>query len=224
MTCQVRKLFPDPAPLPFHRTVSILNSPVSRKVILASSSRYRRNLLERLRIPFTCISPDVNESLLPNEQPSAQAQRLAGLKADRIARDQPEAIVIGSDQTMELDGETLGKPGSVENLADMIRKMSGRVFHLHTAMCVVHPQPDRRMESSRRYEGRIRQLTDSEIKRYVMRENATDCTGGMKLEGMGIALLEEFRGDDPTGAIGLPLVTLARTLESMGVKPGNASP
>lgn len=185
-------------------------------VVLASSSPYRRDLLARLGIPFTCDSPDVDEGPRAGERPADTARRLARDKARKVAKRHPGSIVIGSDQTMESGGSALGKPGTREALDEMLRTLAGKGFALHTAVCIIGPEGEEE-RLSHAYEGSVRALTPEEIGRYAETGEALDCAGGMKVEGLGIALLEGIRGQDPTGIIGLPLAAVSRVLDRMGV-------
>ena len=187
------------------------------KVILASSSRYRRELLARLGIEFDCKAPDVDETTRAGESSTEKARRLAAAKATVVAAAAPSRVVIGSDQTLECEGQILDKPGSVEALAQGLRLLSGRTFRLNTAVCLALHSGGKLVESVHSYEGAMRQLTERQIGRCASREPAIDCAGGMKIEGLGICLLRSLRGDDPTGVIGLPLVYVARALEKLGI-------
>lgn len=186
------------------------------KIILASGSAYRRELLGRLGLPFECWSPEVDESALPSEPPRATAVRLARVKAEAGARRHPEAWIIGSDQVADLDGEPLGKPGSLDNARRQLRRASGHTVLFHTALCVSNARLQRRHERLVTTDVAFRRLTDAEIERYLAREPAIDCAGSAKSEGLGISLLSRLGGDDPTALVGLPLIALAAILRAEG--------
>jgi septum formation protein len=185
-------------------------------IILASSSRYRRELLARLQLPFETWSPDVDEAPLPAEPPRQTAVRLARAKADAAGRKYPSDWVIGSDQVADLDGRPLGKPGSVENARRQLREVSGHSVLFHTALCVFHNRLGRHHERLVTTDVAFRRLTDAEIDRYLEREAALDCAGSAKSEGLGIALLSRLGGEDPTALVGLPLIALASILRAEG--------
>ena len=186
-------------------------------LILGSSSRYRRELLERLRLPFTVVAPQVDETPLPGEAPAALAQRLALAKARAVAELHPQAVVIGSDQVADLDGQTLGKPGSHERALEQLRLLSGRPAVFHTAVAVV--RGDTRFEevTLASVTVRFRTLGAEEIERYLRLEEPYDCTGSARSEGLGIALLEAIHSDDPTALVGLPLIRTSRLLRDAGI-------
>ena len=185
-------------------------------IVLASSSRYRRELLQRLGLPFETGSPDVDEAPLPAEPPRMTAIRLARLKAEAGARKFPKAWVIGSDQVADLDGRAIGKPGTFENARRQLRDVSGHSVFFHTALCVSNARLERRHERLVTTEVGFRRLSDAEIDRYLEREHALDCAGSAKSEGLGIALLSRLHGDDPTALVGLPLIALAAMLRAEG--------
>lgn len=183
-------------------------------LILASTSRYRRELLARLRLPFTVARPEVDETPLPDEAPAALARRLAQAKAGAIAARAPEAWVIGSDQVAELDGRPLGKPGHAAAAMAQLRAMSGRAVAFHTALCL--QRGTTRLEAMDETVVRFRTLATDEIARYVAVEQPLDCAGSFKSEGLGIALFEAIETCDPTALIGLPLIATARLLRQAG--------
>jgi len=185
-------------------------------LILASSSPYRWELLGRLRLPFESWSPDLDEAALPAEPPRQTAMRLARLKADAGGKRFPQAWVIGSDQVADLDGRAIGKPGSVERAREQLRGVSGHSVLFHTALCVWNARESRRHERLVTTEVAFRRLTDAEIDRYLEREDALDCAGSAKSEGLGISLLSRLGGDDPTALVGLPLIALAAILRAEG--------
>lgn len=183
-------------------------------LILASTSRYRRELLERLRLPFHISRPEVDETPAPEETPPALAQRLARTKAAAISALQPEAWVIGSDQVAALDTQPLGKPGTRENALAQLGAMSGREIRFHTALCVV--RGDACFEAMDTTTVRFRTLQADEIERYVDAEQPLDCAGSFKSEGLGISLFEGIDSQDPTALIGLPLIALSKMLREAG--------
>ena len=188
-----------------------------QKLVLASTSRYRRELLERLRIPFTIQAPEVDETPQAGELPATLAQRLALAKAEAVAGLHPDCVVIGSDQVADLDGLCLGKPGSHERAVEQLRQMSGKRVVFQTAVAVVCR--DRRFSQQALAAVRVqfRHLSGRDIENYLRRENALDCAGSAKSEGLGIALLERIDSDDPTALIGLPLIRTAALLRAAGL-------
>lgn len=196
---------------------------VNRRLILGSSSVYRRELLGRLGIPFEVVSPDIDESAHPNEQPAALARRLAREKALAIAgqlsADGRDALIIGSDQVCVLDNEALGKPGTHEKAVTQLQRLSGQTVVFETALCLLDKLSGRVHEELVSTEVEFRDLTLAEIQAYLGKEPAYDCAGSAKSEGLGIALLERLSGDDPTALIGLPLIALCRLLRHAGFNP-----
>jgi septum formation protein len=186
-------------------------------LILASTSRYRRELLERLRLPFEVQSPDVDETPRQGESPSALAERLAMAKALAVAQRAPATVVIGSDQVAELDEQAIGKPGSHERAAQQLRAMSGRNVVFHTAVAVVRQDVGFRRSTMVPVTVRFRHLQDAEIERYLRLEQPYDCAGSAKCETLGIALLEAIESNDPTALVGLPLIETCRLLREAGV-------
>jgi septum formation protein len=184
-------------------------------LILASTSIYRRALLERLGLPFDIARPDVDESPRPDEPPQTLAVRLARAKAEAVAATAGPAWVIGSDQVAELDGRALGKPGTTDNAIAQLRSMSGREVRFLTALCLAGPD-GRRFEALDVTTVHFRALGDDEIARYVERERPLDCAGSFKSEGLGIALFEAIDNRDPTALIGLPMIATARLLREAG--------
>lgn len=183
-------------------------------LVLGSTSLYRRELLERLGLPFDCARPDVDETPLPGEAPDAITRRLADAKARTVAVGRPEAWVIGSDQLAELDGRPLGKPGGREGALVQLAAMSGRAVVFHTAVCV-HGPTGSWLECDRTVV-RFRTLGGDEIERYVDAEKPFDCAGSFKSEGRGITLFDAIETRDPTALIGLPLIATARLLRRAG--------
>ena len=191
----------------------------SPPLILASTSRYRRELLTRLRIPFEVVSPDVDETPQPGEAPAALAQRLALAKARAVALQRPDAVVIGSDQVAELDGQPIGKPGTHERASAQLRLMRGRSVVFQTAVSVVRGDTGFARTLLAPVTVRFRDLTDAEIERYLRLEQPYDCAGSAKCETLGIALLDAIDSDDPTALVGLPLIRTCELLRQAGLDP-----
>ena len=194
-----------------------MHSLANRKLILGSTSVYRRELLSRLRIPFSVESPHVDEAALPGEAPADLAQRLALAKAQAVAALFPEAIVIGSDQVADLDGTALGKPGEHKRAVLQLRQMSGRVEIFQTAIAVVCRASGFCQQALAPVKVTFRDLCDAEIENYLQAEKPYDCAGSAKSEGLGIALLERIDNDDPTALVGLPLIRTAALLRAAGI-------
>ncbi|WP_038208299.1 Maf family nucleotide pyrophosphatase [Xenophilus azovorans] len=190
---------------------------MQRPVILGSTSRYRRALMERLHLPFDVQAPEVDESALPGETPAALAARLALAKAQAVAERFPEAVVIGSDQVADLDGEALGKPGDHARAGAQLRRMSGRTLVFQTAVAVVCRATGFVQQDLAPVRVVFRELGDDAIERYLRIEQPYDCAGSAKSEGLGIALLEAIDSDDPTALVGLPLIRTCRMLRAAGV-------
>jgi len=186
------------------------------RLILASTSTYRRQLLDRLRLPYSVVSPATDESRLPDEAPGAMSERLARAKADAVAVLHPDAWVIGSDQVAERDGIALGKPGDHANAVAQLRAASGRTLRFHTSACLRRISTSVALIHRDVTEVAFRTLDDDGIERYLSAERPYDCAGSFKSEGLGIALFESMRSDDPTALIGLPLIALARMLRETG--------
>jgi septum formation protein len=188
-------------------------------LILASTSRYRRELLSRLRLPFDVISPQVDETPLPGEAPAALALRLALAKAHAVARSRPEAVVIGSDQVADLDGLPIGKPGTHERATAQLRQLSGRRAVFQTAVAVVRADTGYAQALLAQVSVHFRVLGDAEIEHYLRLEEPYDCAGSAKCETLGIALLASIESDDPTALIGLPLIRTCALLRGAGLDP-----
>jgi septum formation protein len=188
-------------------------------LVLGSTSRYRRELLERLRLPFETERPEVDETPHPGETPAALALRLALEKARAVAARRPEAVVIGADQVAELDGEAIGKPGTHERAVAQLQRMSGRRVVFQTALAVVRPQTGYERALLAPVQVTFRALTDAEIERYLRLEQPYDCAGSAKCETLGIALLDAIDSDDPTALVGLPLIRTAMLLREAGLDP-----
>ena len=190
----------------------------TRSLILGSTSPYRRELLSRLRIPFSVQSPEVDETPLEGERPMQLAQRLALAKAIAVAEKNPNAVVIGSDQVADLNGMSLGKPGNFERAMVQLRQMSGQTVVFQTALAVVCLDSGFEQTDLASVRVQFRVLSDAEIEVYLQREKPYDCAGSAKSEGLGIALLESIANDDPTALVGLPLIRTCNLLRAAGIK------
>jgi septum formation protein len=190
----------------------------SRPLVLGSTSRYRRELLERLRVPFEIASPDVDETPRPSELPRDLALRLALAKARAVAQQFPQAVVIGSDQVADLHGESLGKPGTHGRAVTQLRKMRGQTVVFQTAVAVVCAETGFEQVDLAPVSVRFHDLSDAEIEAYLLAEQPYDCAGAAKSEGLGIALLDAINNDDPTALVGLPLIRTCRMIRAAGVK------
>ncbi len=186
-------------------------------LILASTSRYRRELLQRLRQAFEIVAPQVDETALPGEAPAALATRLALAKAQAVAALHPAAVVIGSDQVADLDGQALGKPGTHERATAQLRQMRGRSVVFQTAVAVARLDTGFAQVLLAPVTVHFRRLGDDEIERYLRAEQPYDCAGSAKCETLGIALLDAIESDDPTALIGLPLIRTCRLLREAGL-------
>ena len=193
------------------------SSPAPRPLVLGSTSVYRRELLQRLRLPFTVAAPAVDETPLPGEPPAQLAQRLALAKAHAVATLHPEAVVIGSDQVADLAGQPLGKPGDHARATAQLQRMRGHTVVFHTAVAVVCHASGFVQTDLAPVRVRFRELSDAEIERYLRSEQPYDCAGSAKSEGLGISLLEAIDSDDPTALIGLPLIRTCRLLRAAGL-------
>ena len=187
------------------------------KLVLASTSAYRRELLTRFGLPFEIARPDIDESPLPDEAPRATAERLAIEKTKAVAEQFSDALIIGSDQVASMGSQRFGKPGSVDRAVEQLRSMSGQTVIFDTALALINTRSCRIQVEVIPTEVRFRALSDDEIVRYVERERPLDCAGSAKSEGLGITLLDALRGDDPNALIGLPLIALARMLRNEGL-------
>jgi septum formation protein len=191
-----------------------------RRLILASGSAYRKELLQRLRLPFEVMSPDIDETSLPDETPVDTAMRLAQAKAQKIAEQTSPALVIGSDQVATLDNHQIGKPGNHANALAQLQMMRGRSVVFHTALCLIDTHP----ASSKPHQIEniqtvvtFRNLPDAELDAYLKIEQPYDCAGSAKNEGLGITLIASIEGTDPTALTGLPLIALTSMLRNCGV-------
>ena len=191
---------------------------LARTVVLGSTSRYRRELLSRLHLPFEVAAPAVDETPLPAEAPRELALRLALAKARAVAARHPEAVVIGSDQVADLAGQPLGKPGEHTRAVQQLRQMRGQTVVFQTALAVVCLATGFEEVDLAPVRVQFRDLTDDEIEHYLQIEKPYDCAGSAKSEGLGIALLDAIDNDDPTALVGLPLIRTARLLRAAGVK------
>lgn len=187
------------------------------KLILASSSIYRRELLERLQLPFEVVTPNLDETPLPEEKPEQTALRLAQLKARKIGQSHADALIIGCDQVATLDGQQLGKPLTHDNAVKQLCLMRGRTVVFYSALCLFNATSGSMQAENVVYEVRFRDLNDAQIENYLLKEQPYYCAGSAKSEGLGIALIEWMRGDDPNALIGLPLVVLISMLQKEGV-------
>lgn len=185
-------------------------------LILASTSRYRSELLLRLGLPFQTARPDVDETPFPNESPALLARRLAEAKARSVAKNFPHAWVIGSDQVAELDGQAIGKPENFERAADQLSAASGKTMHFYSAFCLLRMEPHKIIANTDITTVHFRRLNSTEIERYLHREQPYDCAGSFKAEGIGISLFDKIESSDPTGLIGLPLISLSKALRQAG--------
>lgn len=188
------------------------------QIVLASTSKYRRELLARLGLPFEVAAPGADETPLPNEIPQDTALRLAEAKARAVAARFPRAIVIGSDQVAVLEGATLGKPGNHANALRQLQAMRAKEVVFHTALCLYNASSARADTRVVPFCVRFRDYSDAQIEHYLQREQPYDCAGSARCEGLGIALIAEMRGDDPTALIGLPLIALTEMLAAQGVQ------
>lgn len=192
-------------------------------LILASSSRYRREVLEKLHLPFECVSPEIDETPLPNESPEQTSLRLAESKARKVAEAYPEALIIGCDQVATVDGLQIGKPGNHDNAVKQLTMLSGREVIFHSAICLYNTAKQDMQSTITPYSVKFKPLTPVQIETYLRLEQPYDCAGSAKSEGMGIALLEYMRGDDPNALIGLPIIALVNMLQQVGVDVLSAS-
>ncbi len=198
---------------------SMLPTPTARRLILASTSPYRRELLGRLRLPFEVLAPEVDETALPDETPAAMASRLAWAKAQAVAALHPQALVIGSDQVCDLLGQALGKPGNHAHACTQLRRLSGQTAIFQTAVAVVCQASGYAGQELTAVHVVFRDLTEAEIERYLLLDTPYDCAGSAKSETLGIALLASIESDDPTALVGLPLIRTLKLLRQAGMDP-----
>lgn len=188
-----------------------------QKLILASTSPYRRELLARLGLPFEVANPQTDESALANETPEALALRLSEAKARAVAASYPDALIIGSDQVATVGGQVYGKPGTHERAVEQLRALSGKTVNFFTGLCLFNAQTGKSDVRGIPTLVTFRELSDAEIDNYLRREPAYNCAGSAKSEGLGIALLQSMKGDDPNALIGLPLIALCDMLRQQGM-------
>lgn len=198
---------------------SLPSVPSSAKLplVLASTSLFRRELLARLQLPFEVIAPDADETPLPGEPPTSTAERLAIAKSRAAAGKFPAALIVGSDQVAFCGDRQFGKPGTRQNAIAQLQAMRGKEVTFHTALCLMNSVTGRVQVAGVPTEVRFRAFSDKEIKDYLDREDALNCAGSAKSEGLGITLLDYMRSDDPTALVGLPLIALCRMLRVEGV-------
>ena len=190
---------------------------MARRLVLASTSPYRRELLERLQIPFETVAPRADESALPGEAPEATALRLAETKARAVSNAYPDALIIGSDQVAAQGAQRFGKPGIRANAVAQLRAMRGKEVVFHTGLCLLDAASGAAQTRCIDIHVGFRDLSDAEIEAYLDKEDALNCAGSAKSEGLGISLLAYLRGDDPNALIGLPLIALCDMLRKAGV-------
>ena len=188
------------------------------KLVLASTSAYRKMLLERLHLPFDTDRPETDEAPLPGEAPAATAERLAAEKARAVAARWPDALIIGSDQVAYLGDQVFGKPGTEARAIAQLQRMRGQTVVFHTALALLNTRTGHLQVEGLPTQVRFRNLSDDEIRRYVAKEQPLDCAGSAKSEGLGITLLDAMPGEDPTALIGLPLIALSRMLRAEGLE------
>lgn len=192
------------------------------KLILGSTSPFRKALLERLQIPFSCASPDINETPIAGEGIENMVMRLSELKAEAVAEQiksqGKDALIIGSDQSAVLNGRPLTKPGNFENAVRQLTEASGQRIVFQTGLCLLNTRTGRKQTLCEPYTVVFKQLSAPTIERYLKKEQPYNCAGSFKSEGLGIALFEKFEGDDPNSLIGLPLIKLVTLLENEGIE------
>lgn len=188
------------------------------RIVLGSSSPFRKALLEKLDLSFDTDSPDIDETPLKNEHPKDMVARLAKEKAQAIAERHPQSIIIASDQCATLDGEIIGKPGDHDNAVQQLQKASGRTVTFYTSLCVMNAATNQYEETVEPFYVYFRELTDSQIENYLKKEEPYNCAGSFKSEGLGIALFDRLEGNDPNTLIGLPLIKLIQMLNKFQVE------
>lgn len=186
-------------------------------LVLASSSLYRRALLERLDLPFECAAPNIDETPEPGESPEQLTQRLALNKARALAEHFPAHLIIGSDQVVLLDGQPVSKPGNHAAACEQLRRCSGRTLRFSTALCLLNSTTGAYQLTCEPFDVSFRELDTDSIERYLRKEQPYDCAGSFKMEGLGITLFRSLRGDDPNSLIGLPLIRLCEMLRNEGL-------
>lgn len=190
---------------------------MKKTLILASSSIYRRELLQRLQIPFNTVSPHIDEAIIDGEKPQETALRLSQEKAIKVGAEYPHALIIGCDQVATLNGEQLGKPLNHNNATNQLRAMRGQEVTFHSALCLFNAETGNMQSKVVPYLVKFRNLTDDQIENYLTKEQPYHCAGSAKSEGLGVALIERMIGDDPNALIGLPLIRLITMLQNEGV-------
>jgi MAF protein len=188
-----------------------------QKLVLGSTSPFRKELLEKLDLPFSCAAPDADESHLPGESPQDLVQRLARLKANAVAAEHPDALIIGSDQVACVDGNILGKPGNRANAIAQLLSMSGKTVSFYTGLCLLNSKTANSQVLCEPFHVHFRALNTQQITRYVDKEQPFNCAGSFKSEGFGITLFHKLEGDDPNTLVGLPLIRLVKMLDQEGI-------
>ena len=187
------------------------------RLVLGSSSPFRKALLEKLDLSFDCDSPDIDETPLKNEHPRDMVVRLAKEKANAIAERHPQAIIIASDQCATLDGQIIGKPGNHDAAVEQLTNASGRAVTFYTSLCVYNAGTNQYQETVEPFYVYFRELSESQIENYLKKEEPYNCAGSFKSEGLGISLFERLEGNDPNTLIGLPLIQLIKMLEKFNI-------
>lgn len=190
---------------------------MQKKIILGSTSPFRKELLEKLQIPFLTASPDVDETRLQDESPVEMVKRLAILKAQKVAQEHPDALIIGSDQCAVLNNEVMGKPGNHENATQQLKKSSGNRVSFYTGLCLLDAKTGDYQINAIPFFVSFRELSATEINNYLLRDKPYNCAGSFKSEGLGISLFSKMEGNDPSSLIGLPLIELCSMLRQQGV-------
>lgn len=190
-----------------------------KKLLLASGSTYRQNLLAKLGLIFESHTPDIDESHHIEEPPAQLVERLAISKAKKLAEQYPDYLIIGSDQVASFNGEILGKPGNFENAFKQLCQCRGQKVEFLTGLCLYNPETNHTQSSVEKYSVRFRDLTDLQINNYLVREQPFDCAGSFKSEALGISLFSTLEGEDPNTLVGLPLIALIRMLNKEGIDP-----
>jgi septum formation protein len=192
--------------------------PAPPRLVLASTSPFRREILQKLAIPFDAAAPDTDETMMDKESPEALVSRLAESKARAVAHDWPNALIIGSDQVACVDGEILGKPGNRQNAMQQLTQAAGKAVTFYTGLCLLNSGSQQAQISCELFKVYFRQLNEAQIARYLDHEQPFNCAGSFKSEGMGITLFSKLEGDDPNTLIGLPLIRLVEMLGNEGIE------
>ena len=190
----------------------------SPPLVLASTSPFRREILQKLGLPFAAVAPNADESVMQGESPQALVRRLAENKARAVASDWPDALIIGSDQVACIDSEILGKPGNRETAVKQLSQAAGRTVTFYTGLCLFNSSSQRKQVCCDPFKVHFRPLSQDQIGRYLDHEQPFNCAGSFKSEGMGITLFSRLEGDDPNSLIGLPLIRLVEMLGNEGIK------